>query len=173
MNYKMKFLGGLFFLITMSISCSVETETHQVTTPILDLKAVGPLFGGSNTATATWEFKLVDLFPELQGEAQVEKAKITNINIKPKQGYDYPKIGKMVMEMKSKYTSMTRIGLLETNIQVDKNYDLQVAKKQKEVEVAIADERITFVGDFDMLDEDFYEDVIFDLQVTFEIETRK
>jgi hypothetical protein len=79
----------------------------------------------------------------------------------------------MVMEMKSKYTKMNRIGLLESNIQQDKNYDLQVADKQEEVDVAITDERITFVGDFDMLDEDFYDDVIFDLQVTFDIETRK
>jgi len=77
------------------------------------------------------------------------------------------------MEMMSKYSSMNRIGLLETNIQTDKSYDLQVADAQEEVDVAINDERITFVGDFDMLQEDFYEDVVFNLQVTFEIETRK
>lgn len=173
MNYKIKFLGCLFLLLAITYSCSVETEKHEITTPVLDLKAVGPLFEGSNTSTATWEFNLEDLFPEVEGDLIIEKAKITNINIKPKSGTDYPKIGKMVMEMKSKYTSMTRIGLLETNIQTDKSYDLQVAKSQEEIDVAITDERITFVGDFDMLQEDYYDDVIFDLQVTFEIETRK
>jgi hypothetical protein len=86
---------------------------------------------------------------------------------------DFPKVGKMVMEMKSKYTSMTRIGLLESNIQTDKSYDLQIAGKQEELETAFEDERITFVGDFDMLQEDFYDDVVFDLQVTFEVETLK
>lgn len=172
---KKKLHTLLFFaLIVLAISsCSVETEKHQVMTPVLDLKAVGPLFEGSNTSTATWDFSLQELFPDIKGEISIEKAKITNINIKPKPNTEYPKIGKMVMEMKSKYTSMTRIGLLETNIQSDKNYDLQVANDQEEIVVAITDERITFVGDFDMLQEDYYEDVIFDLQVTFEIETKK
>jgi hypothetical protein len=173
MKYKVKFLGCLLITLLISTSCSVETEKHQITTPNLDLKAVGPLFEGSNTATATWEFTLKELFPDVEGEIILEKAKITGITVKPKVGMDYPKIGKMVMEMKSKYTSMNRIGLLETNIQTDKSYDLQVADAQEEVEVAMVDERITFVGDFDMLQEDYYEDVVFDLQVTFEIETRK
>lgn len=174
MNIKFKLSGCLAFLmLLMTTSCSVETEKHVITTPVLDLKAVGPLFEGTNTSTATWEFTLKELFPEIEGEIILEKAKITSINIQPKSGIDYPKIGKMVMEMKSKYSSMNRIGLLETNIQTDKSYDLQVADAQEEVDVAINDERITFVGDFDMLQEDFYEDVVFNLQVTFEIETRK
>lgn len=170
---KVKMISSLFILLTVTISCSVETDLHQITTPTLNLKATGPLFEGSNTATATWEFSLEELFPNLEGDIKVEKATITKINVQPKPDLDYPKIGKMVMEMKSKYTSMTRIGLLEKNIQKDKSYDLQIAGKQKDIDVAITDERITFVGDFDMLDEDFYDDVSFDLQVTFEIETRK
>lgn len=173
MKLNLKSVGSLLLLLFVTLSCSVETETHEITTPVLELKAVGPLFEGSNTATATWEFSLNDLFPNLESEVSVEKAKITSINVKPRSGEDFPKVGKMVMEMKSKYTSMTRIGLLESNMQQDKNYDLQIAGKQEELETAFADERITFVGDFDMIDEDFYEDVTFDLQVTFEVETRK
>ncbi|GGE07516.1 hypothetical protein [Psychroflexus salis] len=163
----------ILFVSLLSTSCSVETEKHEIVTPVLELKAVGPLFEGSNTSTATWEFTLEELFPTIEGEVIIEKARITAIQVKPKSNLDLPKISKMVMEMKSKYTKMNRIGLLESNIQQDKTYDLQIADEQEEVDVAITDERITFVGDFDMLDEDFYEDVIFDLQVSFEIETRK
>jgi hypothetical protein len=47
-----------------------------------------------------------------------------------------------------------------------------VADEQEDLQTAISDERITFVGDFDMLEDEYYEDVIFDLQVTLEIETR-
>lgn len=173
MKYKSLTFLSLLIILSITFSCAVETEKHEVSTPILDLKAVGPLFEGSNTATATWEFSLEELFPDLEGDIIVKKAKITGINVKPRTGMDFPKVGKMVMEMKSKYTSMTRIGLLESNIQPDKSYNLQIAGKQKELETAFTDERITFVGDFDMLDEDFYEDVVFDLQVTFEVETEK
>jgi hypothetical protein len=173
MKSKLLPILSLLFIAYLTVSCSVETEKHEISTPVLDLKAVGPLFEGSNTSTATWEFSLNDLFSGIDGDVVVEKARITAINIKPRSGMDFPKVGKMVMEMKSKYTSMTRIGLLEMNIQPDKSYDLQVADKQEELETAFADERITFVGDFDMLQEDFYDDVIFDLQVTFEVETLK
>lgn len=173
MKQKLNLILACFVAFTVSISCSVETDKHTITTPALDLKAVGPLFQGSNTATATWQYDLKELFPEVEGDLIIEKAKITQINIQPKPNVDYPKIGKIVVEMKSKYSSMVRIGLLETNVQTDKSYDLQVAEKQEQIEVALADERITFVGDFDMLDDEFYEDVIFNLQVTFEVETRK
>ena len=173
MNIKSKLFLFCLALITVSISCSVETDKHTITTPVLDLKAVGPLFEGSNTSTATWNFNLNELFPEVEGDLIIEKAKITEISLKPKPNVEYPKIGKVVVEMKSKYSSMTRIGLLETNVQTDKSYNLTVADKQESIDVALMDERITFVGDFDMLDEEFYEDVVFDLQVTFEVETRK
>lgn len=173
MKSKFNFIIICVTLFTVTISCSVETDKHTITTPTLDLKAVGPLFEGSNTATATWNFNLNELFPDVEGDLMIEKAKITQINLKPKPNVDYPKIGKVVVEMKSKYSNMVRIGLLETNIQTDKNYNLQVADKQEDINVALADERITFVGDFDILDEEFYEDLIFDLQVTFEVETRK
>ena len=174
MKHKINFSLCLVFLVSLGLtSCAVETEKHEIVTPVLELKAAGPLFQGSNTSTATWEFSLQELFPSVEGEIIVEKARIKSINITPKSNVDFPKISKMVMEMKSKYTKMNRIGLLESNIQQDKSYDLQVADQQEEVDVAITDERITFVGDFDMLDEDFYDDVIFDLQVTFDIETRK
>ncbi|WP_019038596.1 hypothetical protein [Psychroflexus tropicus] len=172
---KLKYLSIALigFILILNVSCAADTETHEVTTPVLDLKAVGPLFEGSNTSTATWEFSLNDLFPQVEGDIVVDKARITSITVKPRADMDFPKVGKMVMEMKSKYTSMTRIGLLESNIQTDKSYDLQIAGKQEELETAFEDERITFVGDFDMLQEDFYDDVVFDLQVTFEVETLK
>jgi hypothetical protein len=173
MKSKIKLATGLLLLFLVNISCSLETETHEITTPVLELKAVGPLFEGSNTATATWEFALSELFSDLEGEINIHDVQITAINVKPRANQDFPKVEKMVMEMKSKYTSMTRIGLLESNMQPNKSYDLQIAGKQEELKTAFEDERITFVGDFDMIDEDFYEDVVFDLQVTFRVETRK
>jgi len=172
MYHNLKMAGSSLLLICFMFSCSVNTEKHEITTPVLDLKAVGPLFEGSNTATATWEFSLEDLFPNLEENIKIEKAKVKSIQIQTRKGMDFPKIGKMVIEMKSKYTDMTKIGLLDDNIQPNKKYTFQVADEQEDLQTAISDERITFVGDFDMLEDEYYEDVIFDLQVTLEIETR-
>lgn len=164
---------SLLTLVVLMQSCSVETDSYQIETPVLVLNATGPLFEGSNTATATWEFSLEELFPDVEGDIIVHKAKVSSINIQPKGEEDFPKVDKMVMEIKSKYINMTRIGLLESNIQIGKDYTLNVADKQEEIATALQDERITFVADFDMIDEEYYEDVSFDLVVSFEVEVRK
>ncbi len=169
----LKFFGFFLIFITIISSCSVNTESYELSSPTLELKAVGPLFEGSNTATATWEFSLKEILPELEDESLLHRVEITAIEVISKPGLDFPKVGKMVMEMKSAYTSMTRIGLLETNMQKEKTYKLQIAGKQEELTTAFKDERITFVGDFDMLEEDFYDDVVFDLKVTFNVEIKK
>lgn len=170
--YFYKLIAVLFLAISLQ-SCSVETETYVVETPALKLTAAGPLFEGSNTATTTWEFQLADLFPELEGDIQLHEAKVTAVKITPIGEEDFPKVDKMVMEIKSKYISMTRIGLLESNIKSGRTYNLLIADKQKDIATALQDERITFIGDFDMLDEEYYEDVSFNIHITFEIQLKK
>jgi hypothetical protein len=164
---------AIFTLAISLLSCSVETETYVIETPVIELKAVGPLFEGSNTATATWEFQLADLFPELEGDIQLHEAKVTAVKITPIGEEDFPRVDKMVMEIKSKYISMTRIGLLESNIKAGRTYNLNIADKQKDIVTALQDERITFIGDFDMLEEEYYEDVSFQLSVSFEVQVKK
>lgn len=157
----------------LMFSCSVETETHIVKTPTLELAAVGPLFQGSNTATVTWEYSLKDLLPEAGDEILIEDARVTSIKMIPKPKVNYPKMGKVVMEMKPKETNMLRIGLLETNFKNDQSNSLSVAAVQEDFDKAFKDGRLTFVADFELLDEDYYDDLSFDLIATFEIQTRK
>lgn len=170
--YFYKLIAVLFLAISLQ-SCSVETETYVIETPALELTAAGPLFEGSNTATATWEFELANLFPDLEGGIQLHEAKVTAVKITPIGEEVFPKVDKMVMEIKSKYISMTRIGLLESNIKAGRTYNLNIADKQKDIVTALQDERITFIGDFDMLDEEYYEDVSFQLSVSFEVQIAK
>lgn len=158
---------------TFMISCSVETETHSITTPVLELKATGPLFQGSNTATATWEYSLEALFPEMSKEIVVESAKVTSIKMIPKPNVNYPVMGKVVMEMKPKETNMLRIGLLENNFKNEQSNNLSVAAVQGNFDKAFKDGRLTFVADFELLEEDYYDDLSFNLVVTFKIFTRK
>lgn len=167
---KYSLLSIVFLLF---VSCSVETETQIVETPVLELKATGPLFQGSNTATVTWEYSLKELFPEIDNEIVIEDARIATIKIVPKQDVDYPELGKVVMEMKPKNNGMSRVGLLETNFNNSEANSLNVAEIQEDFDEAFTDERLTFVGDFEMLSEEYFDDLAFDLIVTFEIQTRK
>lgn len=163
----------LFFISLLFVSCSVETESHLIETPVLKLKAIGPMFEGSNTATVSWEFDINSLLSEEFSSEDFKDARIHELKIVTPEDQDFPKMNKMVMEMKSKYTSMNRIGLLEENIQQNRSYSLKVADKQEEVLKALKDEKITFVGDFDLLEEEYYEDISFDLQVVIELMVKK
>lgn len=172
MKYLFKY-ALISMCVLLMTSCSVETEKHIIETPVLELKATGPLFQGSNTATVTWEYSLKDLFPEIENEIVIKDARVSTIKIMPKQGTDYPELGKVVMEMKPKNSGMTRVGLLETNFDSSKANSLNVAEIQEDFDEAFADQRLTFVGDFDLIAEEYFDDLAFDLIVSFEIQTQK
>lgn len=166
-----KFLG--ISVLVFLLSCNVETETHIIKSPPLELTATGPLFQGSNTATTTWEYSLEGLLSKKTNEIVIVDAKISTIKILPLDNVEYPNIGKIVMEVKPKNTRMSRIGLLDTNFDQKSTNSLSVAEIQEDFDEAFKDERLTFVADFDMKDEEYFDDLKFELVVTFEIQTRK
>jgi len=75
----------------------------------------------------------------------------------------------MVFELTSQNTSMTRIGLYEGDFQVGQSVLLNIADKQDDLASAFQDGKITFVGDFDLKDEEFWGSVKFKLKVNFEL----
>lgn len=162
---------GLLFSSFLIVSCSGETQQHTLNTPTLQLKAVGPLFQGSNTATAEWSYSLKDLFPDLEGDINIESAKITAIEVIPVEDVNYPELGTMVMEMKPKNTPMMRVGLLNSQLNTTTTNTLDIAEIQEDLELAFADGMLIFVGDFDLVEEEYFDDLVFNLIVTFEIET--
>jgi hypothetical protein len=167
---KVKLFGLMLCAVLLS-ACSEPTEKQEVKTPVLNLKASGPFFQGPSTATAEWSFTLDELFSDQDGEIKIEEAHISRIEIIPIQDQSYPKIGKVVMEMKSKNTTMKRIGLLDTKLSTTQNNTLSVADVQEELEEAFVDNEIIFVADFDILDQEYYDDLHFELLVTFQLET--
>jgi hypothetical protein len=172
--------NNTLFMLLMGISlalftsCSEETETLTINSPELRLSAEGPLFEGANTATASWEFALADLIGETEeGKVSIKNAKLTQVEIFLREGEDLPNIEKMVFELTSKNTPMTRLGLYEGKIEPGKSFGLNLASKQEKLASAFEDGKITFVGDFDLLEEEYWEDVHFSLKVTFELEIKK
>lgn len=162
----------IFGFILFFSACTPETESHTVTTPGLKLNAAGPMFEGPNTATAGWEFQLSGLL-ENTGKKDLRSARIQELQVTTPADANFPGIDKMVLEMKSKNTSMHRIGLLENSIKPGKTYTFKVAEQQKEVLEALKDEKITFVGDFELLEEEYYDDIEFELQVTLQLNVKK
>lgn len=158
---------SLCLLLALIVSCGGNLNTIEVETPELDMVAEGPLFEGSNTATATWEFDLSSLLGD-QGN-KVSKAKVTAIEIRLVPEEDLPSLEKMVFEVTSQSTSMTRVGLYNSELDSDEVMELSVAGKQENLASAFQDGRMTFVGDFDLLEEEYWDNVAFKIKVKFEL----
>lgn len=163
----------IFVNVQLFVSCTGELDTHIIKSPTLELKAEGPMFEGANTATVTWKYKLETLIPEFKKETQIEDFRIYSIKIKPIKDLDYPKIGKIVMELKPGNQAMSRVGLLEGNFDKNKPNELSIADIQEDFNEGFSEERLTFVVDFDLKEEEFFDDIKFELELTFEVKTRK
>lgn len=160
-------LSIIAFVLVGSASCKSDLTILEIETPELLLSAEGPLFEGANSATSTWEFDLSKIIGS--NEMKVSKAKITSVQVMVKGSDELPSLEKMVFEVTSKNTSMTRVGLYEGVIREGQVFALNITDQQENLASAFADGKITFVGDFDLIDEEYWENVEFTLQVKFEL----
>jgi len=164
-------LAVVIFIFVGLSGCTGSSSTQSLETPELQLSAEGPLYAGANSATATWEFDLKEVLGKTGTE--VSEAKITSVEVVLTAADTLPVMEKMVFEMTSKNTPMTRIGLYEGKITPGQPFTLTIAEEQENLAAAFADGKITFVGDFDLLDEEYMGNVAFTLKVKFELGTNK
>ncbi|MCH7410025.1 hypothetical protein MM239_11520 [Belliella sp. DSM 111904] len=157
----------VLFTLFVIVSCGPQLQTEQIETPLLTLKAEGPLFEGANSATATWELDLGKILGSLEGS--VKEAKVISVEVELLNTEDLPALEKMVLEVTSKNTSMTRVGLFEGKMESGQVFALSIANKQENLANAFQDGKMTFVGDFDLLEEEYWSNVQFSLKVKFEI----
>jgi hypothetical protein len=167
-------LPAFAFLAWMLSSCSGETKTYTVTTPELTLIAEGPLFEGSNTATADWKFNAADFFDGRDpASLKFKEAKIKYITIIGcDENETMPEIDEIVVEIAAPGTSMMRVGYLQQNIEPCMEYSMQVADIQKNLEDFFKQSGITFVADLNVLDEEYWENAELKIKMEFEFSVR-
>jgi hypothetical protein len=168
-----KHLSILFLLVLLFVGlvgCTGSSTTQQLETPELQLSAEGPLYAGANSSTATWEFDLTEILGN--AEKEVSEARITSVEVLLLGADSLPAVEKMVFEVTSKNTPMTRIGLYEGKITPGQSFNLTIADEQEDLSSAFTDGKLTFVGDFDLIDEEYLGNVKFTLKVKFELETK-
>ena len=164
-HYSILFLAALLFVGLTG--CTGSSTTQQLETPELQLSAEGPLYAGANSSTATWEFDLTEILGN--AEKEISEARITSVEVLLVGADSLPAMEKMVFEVTSKNTSMTRIGLYEGKITPGQPFTLTIADEQENLAAAFADGKMTFVGDFDLLDEEYMGNIEFSLKVKFDL----
>lgn len=166
--YNCTRLLSLLVLLFIGLSaCTGSTSTEQLESPELQLMAEGPLYAGANSSTATWEFEVAQLIGE--GNKKISEARITSIEVQLVTTDSLPAMEKMVFEITSKNTPMTRVGLYEGAITSGQPFALTIADEQENLASVFSDGKMTFVGDFDVLDEEYLGNVAFTLKVKFEL----
>jgi hypothetical protein len=175
MKRQVIFLIPIFAFMAWGLfSCSGETKTYTVSTPELTLVAEGPLFEGSNTATADWKFNAADFFDGRDpASLKFKEAKIKYITIIGCDDYEtMPQVDEIVVEIAAPGTSMMRVGYLQQNIEPCMEYTMQVADIQKNLEEFFKQSGITFVADINVLDEEYWENAELKIKVEFEFSVR-
>ena len=170
MNFMQKhrlIIVFIFFLMVGLAGCTSNLTVQVIESPELLMSAEGPLFEGANSATATWEFDLKEILGN--EKLKVSTVKITSVEVVLKGSDDLPDLENMVFEVTSKNTPMTRIGLYEGAILEGQEFALSIAEQQENLANTFADGKMTFVGDFDLKDEEYYKNLEFTLLVKFEI----
>lgn len=171
MKLHFSFLAAIIFLLS---ACSYESKTYGFETSELKLTAEGPLFDGSNTATAVWKIKPA-LFFENQKPQDLKftSGKVKRIVISSENYTDLPEIDRIVVEIAAPETPMMRLGILSENIVAGESYELQIAESQEKLHKFFYQNEITFVADVNMLDEEFYDDLELNISVEFEFTTKE
>lgn len=157
-------------ILTGLAGCASKLTIQEIETPELLMSAEGPLFEGANSATATWEFDLGQILGN--EDTKVSSAKIIAVEVILRGSEDLPALEKMVFEVTSKNTPMTRIGLYEGVIIEGQSFTLNIANQQENLASVFADGKMTFVGDFDLKDQEYYQNLEFTLLVKFEVGTK-
>jgi hypothetical protein len=172
-NYSF-LLFAFAWLAFLFSSCSGETKTYTVSTPELTLVAEGPLFEGSNTATAQWNFNAADFFDGQDvKKLKFQDAKVKYITLIGCEGEELPLIDKVVVEMAAPETSMMRVAYLEEVIEPCKEYTLGIADVQKGLEKFFQQSGITFVADLNIQDEEYWDDAELKIQIEFEFTVKQ
>lgn len=169
-SYSLSLLCLIIMLFAL-VSCSKETATIRIESPLLSMKAEGPMFEGANTATTSWEFDIDELLGEDAAKAlKLKNAKLVSVEITLQPTEDNPSLEKLVLELTSKNMPMTRVGLYEGAIAEESAIVVPLAVKQENLKAAFQDGRITFVCDFDLIDEEYWDNLTFTLKAVFELD---
>lgn len=148
----MKNTFALLALVLFAASCA-KTENLTYSTSDLVLTAEGPLYDGSNTATASWKINLAEMLGEGYTTADLAGARITGIRLTALNPESLDLVSDVTFLMAGSGVSMQKVGFLNPVPAGSHHIDLQVADEQKGLEGFFKLNEITLVADLNLTDE--------------------
>ncbi len=163
MKYSVMALLSLVWLA----SCAPSGEKVEIQNLSIDVVATGPLFEGPNTATFDWDVNLESYLGK--ATEAITSAQIKAVRIKAK-GSDLDAIAQdFTLQLAANGVDMAKVAHASQAEPNEAFTNLQVAEKQEKLEKFFNQEKITFVLDFDYLEEETYDDIEFSIEVDLEM----
>ena len=136
---------ALLALLLVAVACG-KTEKVDYSTEEIVLTAEGPLYDGSNTATATWKANLADIL----GEGKLSAARLTAITITAEEPADLALINDITLQFAGKDVAMKKVAFLNPLPAGANSVTLQVADEQDGLADFFALDEITLVADLNL-----------------------
>jgi len=157
----------IFVLISASLlGCTGAGEKLSLETGKVVLVASGPLYEGSNTATAEWTPVRESVEGKKITSARVSKIRLTGTGLYADLFSD------ITFSLAATGADMCRVGVLNPVAVGDSTWELQVAEEQKNIEDFFKGKPITLVADVN-LKRDLEADLNLTAEVVFETEFKK
>lgn len=136
---------ALLALLLVAVACG-KTEKVDYSTDEIVLTAEGPLYDGSNTATATWKANVADIL----GEGKMAGARLTAVTISAAEPADLALINDITLQFAGKDVAMQKVAFLNPLPAGSNSVTLQVAEEQEGLSDFFALEEITIVADLNL-----------------------
>jgi hypothetical protein len=149
-----------FCMVILLASCG-GGKKNKLEKIKVQLVSEGPLFGGSNTATGKWKSELKE---------KVKSVRFSSARISCSDSVLSGQIGNLVLQMAAAETSMKKIAFYKGNASSG-NLDLQMAEEQEGLEEFFRGQDITFVVDYDLLPEEYADNLKFTLEFDADLTT--
>lgn len=141
----MKNTLALLALLLVAVACG-KTEKVDYKADEITLTAEGPLYDGSNTATATWKADMADIL----GEGKLADARLTAVTITAAEPADLALISDITLQFAGKNVAMQKVAFLNPLPDGANSVTLQVADDQKGLADFFALDEITVVADLNL-----------------------
>jgi hypothetical protein len=162
----MKHKSSIIYLVIISslvlMNCTGKKQSRLEKIQV-ELKSEGPLYSGPNTATGIWK-------PAISPGENVKSVRFSRVKISSPDTSLSGLAANIVFQLASNEAEMKKIAFYKGQA-LSNSLECQVAEEQKDLEAFFKGQEITFVLDYDLIPDEWNENLSFTLEFDAELIT--
>jgi len=159
---KNSFLLILITAVLFNCSGGKQSKLEKIR---VQLVSEGPLYNGPNTAIGIWK-------PTIESGKKVKSVRFTSVKVSAADTSLSKIAGNLVLQLAASRAEMKKIAFFKGNAATNE-VELQLADEQKDLNQFFEGQDITFVIDYDLLPEEWSQNLTFQLEFDAELVTEE